>query len=93
MAAVEHGSTGVHDRFAVELVVIDEEEHEVGRLQRVGAAVRARHPSRELAVVDVGVDDVHPGAEPDEELANRHGRRLPGVAGVRLVGQAEDEDP
>ena len=79
------------DELEVEGVVIGDDDHPVRRRQLLGGQLdqRVRHGR----VRQVGIDDPYLGPERREQMGDGGARSLTGVAGVALVGQAEEEDP
>ena len=78
----------------VELGVVDQHDHHVGRRQLVG--VERHQRVVEMSDVDVGdvrVAEPHLGATRRQPVGNVHRRALTPVAGALLVGQAEQQHP
>ena len=92
VAGVEHVAGVSLDQVVVEGVVVGHEHHGVGGGQLVGASASTSGKARRV-VRQVGVGDPDLGAEGGQRPGDDRARRLAGVAGVALVGQAEEEDP
>ena len=92
VAGVEDVVGVASDEVVVRVVVVRHQHDGVAAGEQLG---RQRHPLGdhvELVRADMIVVDDDVGAERDEPAHDADGRRLPGVVGVLLVGDAEHED-